>query len=153
MDWISSLMGGVIGFIASMCVLIAEKAWDKLGSLKIFYRIISGGKEDAEKFGTAQSTDGSNVFIIPMVFELQNTTNTTSVIRDVSINLYYQGRYIDKMIQVGKFENNENSKEYGGENQTYSFVVDAKSIRKIYGTFMYASKRENLEEYEFDEID
>ncbi|MBQ7944595.1 MAG: hypothetical protein IJ326_11105 [Lachnospiraceae bacterium] len=152
MDWISSLVGGAIGFIASMCVLIAEKVWDKLGSLKIFYRIISGGMQDVEKFGTARATDGSDVFIIPMVFELQNTTNTTCVIRDVSINLYYRGRYIAKMIQVGKFGNEENCKEYGGENQTYSFVVEAKSIRKVYGTFMYAPKRENSEEYEFDEI-
>lgn len=152
MNWTSSLIGGAIGFIASMCVLIAEKMWDKLGSLKIFYRITSGGKEDVDKFGVARATDGSKVFIVPMVFELQNTTNTTNVIRDVSINLYYQGRYIDKMIQVGKFGNDENGKEYGGENQTYSFVVDAKSIRKIYGTFMCAPKRENSEEYEFDEI-
>lgn len=152
MDWISSLVGGAIGFVASMCVLIAEKVWDKLGSLKIFYQIISGGKEVVEKFGTTQVTDGSNVFIIPMVFELQNTTNTTRVLRDVSINLYYQGRYIDKMIQVGKFGNDEKGKEYGGENQTYSFVVDAKSIRKVYGTFVCVPKRENSEEYEFDEI-
>ena len=72
--------------------------------------------------------------------------------RDVSINLYYRGRYIAKMIQVGKYGNDENCKEYGGENQTYSFVVEAKSIRKVYGTFMYAPNRENSEEYEFDEI-
>lgn len=152
MDWILSLIGGAIGFIASMCVLVVEKVWDKLGSLKIFYRIISGGEQIVEKFGTTRATDGTNLFIIPMVFELQNTTNTTHVIRDVSINLYYQGRYIDKMIQVNKIENDENSKAYGGENQTYSFVVEAKSIRKVYGTFIYTPKRGNLEEYEFDEI-
>lgn len=149
MDWVISLVGGAIG---SMCVLVAERVWDKLGSLKIFYRIISGGKEDFESFGTVKTCEGSNAFIIPMVFELQNTTNTTCVIRDVSINLYHNGRYMAKMKQIGQIGNDENCKEYGGENQAYSFVVEARSIQKVYGTFMYIPENENSEQYEFDEI-
>lgn len=150
MDWLASIVGGIIGFVASIGALTAEKIWDRCEKLRIFYRI-RDGKEPVDKFGTANATDGSLTFIVPMVFEIQNTSNMMRILRDVSLNLYYKGSFMDEMIQIGQFGNDEKAKEYGGDKQSYSFVIQPRSIQKVVGTFMYVQKEDN-ENYDFDEI-
>lgn len=36
MDWLASIVGGIIGFVASIGALTAEKIWDRCGKLRIF---------------------------------------------------------------------------------------------------------------------
>lgn len=52
MDWVSSLVGGAIGCAASIGALTAEKLWDRVGHLRIFY-VIRSGKDPINTFGAS----------------------------------------------------------------------------------------------------
>ena len=152
MNLASALVGGALGFVASMGALIAERLWDRAGRLKIFYMIGSSHRKAIDTFGVSDSDNGPT-FVVPLVFELQNTTNTTRVMRDVSVLMYKDGRYVDEMTQISKSgEKNKEQREYGGENQSYSFVIQAKSIQKIYGTYLYAPGFDSTKRQDFNEI-
>ena len=43
MDLTSAVVGGVLGIVASVGTLTAEKIWDRVGRLRIFYLIRNGG--------------------------------------------------------------------------------------------------------------
>jgi len=152
MNLASTLIGGALGFVASMGALIAERIWDRAGRLKIFYVIGSSHQKAIDTFGVSDSDNGPT-FVVPLIFELQNTTNTTRVMRDVSVLMYKDGKYVDEMIQIGQAgEKNKEQREYGGDNQSYSFVVQAKSIQKIYGTYVYAPGFDPEKRQDFNEI-
>lgn len=83
---------------------------------------------------------------------MQNTSNTARVVRDISVILYHQGRFVDEMTQISQSVNSQKAIEYGGENQSYSFVIPPRSIQKVYCTFVYAPCENTSKEHEFDEI-
>lgn len=148
----SALVGGALGFAASIGALIAERIWDRAGSLKIFYVIRSSHKKAIDTFGVSDSESGP-AFVVPLVFELQNTSNTTRVMRDVSILMYKDGKYVGEMIQIGEAgEKDKEKREYGSDNQSYSFVVQAKNIHKIFGTYVYAPGLDPAKKQDFNEI-
>lgn len=152
MDWLSTLIGGAIGIVASVGTMILEKIWDRAGRLKIFYMIRSTKNTAVETFGTSESDSGP-AFVVPLVFELQNTSNTTRIMRDVSVLMYKDSKYVDEMIQVGHSGmKGEDQQEYGSDNQSYSFVVPAKSIHKVYGTYIYAPGWNPEKRQDFNEI-
>lgn len=153
MDLASAVIGGVLGFVASIGTLTAERIWDRVGRLSIFYRISSDGRNPVNTFGTFESSDGP-IFVLPLIFELQNTSNTTRIMRDVSVNLYKGGCFVAEMKQVcqSRDSNGKETREYGGENQSYSFVIQPRSIQKLYGTYMYNPELEPQKEHDFDEI-
>lgn len=153
MDLTSAVVGGVLGIVASIGTLTAERLWDRAGRLNVFYLIRSDGRSPVKTFGTSDSTDGPT-FVLPLVFELQNTSNTARIMRDVSVNLYKGGRFVAEMTQVGQSGDTSSKeiKEYGGENQSYSFVVQPRSIQKLYGTYTYNAGWEAQKEHDFDEI-
>ena len=152
MDLTSAVVGGVLGIVASVGTLTAEKIWDRVGRLRIFYLIRNGGGSPVEQFGVSNSSDGLT-FVLPLVFELQNTSNTARIMRDVSINLYKDGRFVDEMIQIGQAGNKgEEQKEYGDSNHSYSFVVQPRSIRKLYCTYIYVPGGNPQKDRDFNEI-
>lgn len=153
MDLASAVIGGVLGFVASIGTLTAERIWDRAGRLNIYYVISSDGRNPIKTFGTSNSSEGP-AFILPLVFEMQNTSNTARIMRDVSVNLYKGGRFVDAMLQVGQSgdSNTKEKREYGGENQSYSFVIQPRSIQKLYGTYMYNVGPNPQPEHDFDEI-
>ncbi|MBQ5656208.1 MAG: hypothetical protein IIV14_02090 [Bacteroidaceae bacterium] len=150
---VSAIVGGALGFIASIGTLTAERIWDRAGRLSIFYLIRSDGRNPVKTFGTSDSSNGPT-FVLPLVFELQNTSNTARIMRDVSVNLYKDGHFVDEMTQVGQSGDTSSKeiKEYGGENQSYSFVVQPRSVQKLYGTYMYNAGWDPQKEHDFDEI-
>lgn len=153
MDWASAAVGAVLGFVASVGTITVERVWDRAGRLSIFYLISSEGRNPVKTFGTSNSSDGPT-FVLPLVFELQNTSNTARIMRDVSVNLYKDGHFVDEMTQIGQSgdRNSKETREYGGENQSYSFVIQPRSIQKLYGTYVYTAGWEPQKEHDFDEI-
>ena len=69
MDLTSAVVGGVLGIVASVGTLTAEKIWDRVGRLRIFYLIRNGGGSPVEQFGVSNSSDGLT-FVLPLVFEI-----------------------------------------------------------------------------------
>ena len=153
------LIGGVIGFIFGFLTTLVKSAIDRNGKIKIYYKIYSS-ENPTEEFGF--SSEGYEiVFIVPMCFEIQNTSNSSRVIRDLSINLFNKGKSFKKMLQVGKsvFKRTTNGvlvsqseKEFGTQNNSYSFVIPARSIQNQRCVYMYVIDQVETKENQFDEI-
>lgn len=139
------VIGAIIGFATSIGTIIVERILDRRGKLKIYYRI-NGDKRTILPFGFARTQDNDISFSIPMQIEVQNTSRTNCVIRDLNVTLYKDGVLVDHMVQITSVTNNktENGKTvetqsctFGAENSAYSFVVEPLSIRHEYCCFLY----------------
>ena len=163
-DWneiIYVLVGAVIGFLGSIVVMLAERALDKKGSIQIFYRRTN--QRGMKKFGWGfdKTGDGRLYFTIPVVFEIQNTSNTTRVIRDVSLLLYSGNKFVGKMFQssgkhvttrTGNTVTDEKDFTFGAEKGSYSFALQPRSIQRQECEYSYVVYQNEIEEKSFDTI-
>lgn len=148
------IIGAVIGFAASIGTVIIERMLDRRGKLKIYYQI-SGDRETIIPYGFARTQDNDMSFSIPMQIEIQNTSRTTRVIRDLNVTLYKDGTPVDCMIQATSATNNKTKNgeivesklhTFGTENGAYSFVVEALSIRHQCCAFIYLNQKKTFDE-------
>lgn len=100
------VIGAVIGFVASIGTVIVERILDRRGKLKIYYRI-SGDRRAIMPFGFARTQDNDMSFSIPMQIEIQNTSRTNRVIRDLNVTLYKDGAPVDHMVQITSATNSK----------------------------------------------
>jgi len=156
MNWLEVLLvviGAVLGFALSIITTIVNKAIDKRGKLYIFYKLVYQ-KETTHKAGIDE-INGETYLMIPLYFELQNTSNTTRVIRDVCLYLYKNGRQVAKMIQIQYTKDsktNEIKNSFGGDKHSYSFALPPVSIQKQECEFVYKIPTAKIEDNMFDEI-
>lgn len=153
------IIGAILGFALSVFTTIINKIIDKTGKVRLFYKLVYQ-KETTLKAGIEQS--GCETYItIPLYFEFQNTSNTARVIRDVCLYLYKDGKRIAKMnqIQYKKGTRNRNGEvieetttNFGGEKNSYSFVLPPLSIQKQECEFVYKVPTSQINQYSFDEI-
>lgn len=163
-DWneiIYVLVGAVIGFVGSIIVMLAERALDKKGAIQIFYRRTNQRGMKRCGWGFDEYTDGRLGITIPVVFEVQNTSNTTRVIRDVSLLLYSGNTFVGKMFQSsGKHITTRTGGEitgtrdymFGAEKGSYSFVLPPRSIQRQECEYCYVIYPNEREEKVFDTI-
>lgn len=139
-DVILLLIGAGIGVFASIATLIAERWFNHAGRIKIYYKIYSADPGRGRAYGFSRTSDGKLHFRVPIIFEIQNTSYATRVIRDVSLVLYKGQTLVSKMQQVndsvstlwtGNDVTGTNTVEYGGENNSYSLVLEPTSIKKV----------------------
>lgn len=162
MDWYELLLviiGAVLGFALSIVTTLVNKAIDKCGKLHLFYKLVY--QKETSKKACINSNSGETYIMIPVYFEFQNTSNTTRVIRDVCLYLYNNGKRVGKMIQIqyskGRRTKNgevvdEEIRNYGGEKNSYSFVLPPQSIQKQECEFLYKVATSKIDDYAFDEI-
>ena len=137
-DMLGVIVGGAIGFLSSIGMLIINSLLDRKGKLNIFYKIINIPNK-SPGWGIL-STDSNNYLLcVPIAFELQNTSNTTRVIRDLSLELYNGKSFVLKLIQNEKMKNSlirdnevveSETTFYGTDNGSYSFMLQPRSIQK-----------------------
>lgn len=163
-DWneiVYILVGAIIGFLGSIIVLIVERILDKKGKIQIFYRRTSQRGMNGRGWGFDAGTDGSLHFTVPIVFEMQNTSNTTRVIRDVSLMLYSGNRFLGKMYQMqGKHITSrkngvitgEKDYEFGSEKGSYSFVLPPRSIQRQECEYTFSIQPYEKNEMQFDNV-
>lgn len=68
------------------------------GKVKIYVKTVYN-KTTQKSWGFQNSINGM-IFDIPLWIEIHNTKAKKEVVRDLSLNLYYQGQFVEKMIQV-----------------------------------------------------
>mgnify|MGYP004622977051 CR=1 FL=1 len=148
-DWnelIYVLVGAIIGFAGSIIVMLTERALDRKGTIQIFYRKINQRGEKKFGWGFDEYDDGKLGITIPIVFEVQNTSNTTRVIRDVSLLLYSGNTFVEKMLQssgkhvtrrTGNTVTGTKDFLFGAEKGSYSFVLPPRSIQREECEFCY----------------
>lgn len=163
-DWnelIYVLVGAIIGFAGSIIVMLTERALDKKGTIQIFYRKINRRGTKKYGWGFDEYTDGRLGITIPIVFEVQNTSNTTRVIRDVSLLLYSGNTFVEKMLQssgkhvtmrTGNTVTETKDYLFGAEKGSYSFVLPPRSIQRQECEYCYIIYPEEKEQKFFDTI-
>ncbi len=158
-DFLNILFGAVIGFLLSIFTTIINFALERKGKLKIYYKIYTS-ENLTEEFGFSFEAQ-KIAFIVPITFEMQNTSNSSRVIRDLSIHLFNKGNDFKKMRQVGKAVNerttdgvvvSHSEQEFGTYNNSYSFVIPARSIRNHRCVYMYVIEKDESNKNQFDEI-
>lgn len=155
------IIGAVLGLAASLFTMVVQRWLDKKGKLHIFYRFSYQRGMGGRSWGFEDNNDGRPYFVIPVVFEFQNTSNTTRVIRDVSLLLYNGKNQIAKMHQqehlhLTKRSGNKVTKEedfyYGTDNCAYSFVIPPRSIQRQECEYMFIIKMSDKDKNRFDTI-
>lgn len=82
------ILGAALGLIASLLTMVIQRWFDRRGKLNIFYRFSHQKNGSGTSWGFEDTEDGHKYFTVPVVYEIQNTSNTTRVIRDVSLLLF-----------------------------------------------------------------
>lgn len=171
-DWnevVLIIIGAIIGFAVSLITTFTQRLIDKHGKLNVFYKFAVLKSSDNGSWGLDYSDDKTHfeqeekgfVFTVPVIFEFQNTSNTTRVIRDVSLLLYMDKNFVAKMIQSDHFSSSEKTGSivtkksdmyYGGDNGSYSFVLPPRSIQKQRGLFLHTFERTRKNDYLFNKL-
>lgn len=146
------LLGALIAFISSVGIILIQKWIDKCGKIYLYYKFINV-KIKQSPWGFYSEDSLTQTLIIPSVFELQNTTNTTRVIRDICLYLYDGEKLACKMRQIEYSTKNGNkSDEFGSVNNSYSFVLPPRSIQKTKCEFVLDISNTKTEKYKFNKI-
>ena len=132
------IVGAALGFLASILTIIVQRALDRSGKLNIFYRL-TNSRGFHGGWGFEKDCSGKVDFSVPVVYEIQNLSNTTRVVRDVSVLLYKDNNFVEKMIQLDHLEiTHKKGKEitgkddfyFGTDKGSYSFVIPPRSIAR-----------------------
>lgn len=159
-DILLVILGGLIGFLSSLGILIVEWLINRKGKIKIYYKFISSSLTH-KPWGIYEGGTNRIIFDIPVVFEFQNTSKTTRVIRDVSLELYLRNEFVAKLVQgeYGTKSKKENGVEtdlekynFGTDNGSYSFVLNECSIQKQNCFYVFSIYKNEVDKYKFDRI-
>ena len=159
MDWCSTILGAIIGFIASIGTMVVQQWMDRAGKLKL-YCVTVRGDHPWDSIGFSTTDSGELAFVLPIRLEILNTSNITRVIRDVSVWTYSCGKPIQEMIQIEntvqrqktKTGLSEESNGYGGDKNMYSFVIPPRSIQREHCSYMLTISDSDKSQRCFDEV-
>ncbi len=139
-DVLMLLIGAGISLIASTATFFLERWWNRSGKLQLYFLLMDNEGGDRYPLGFVEKRSiGQIEFNVPISLEIVNLCNTSRIIRNVELSMYNGNRRVKRLAQImhseytpvstsGKFEKVEI--EYGSENNSYSFVVQPKSIQK-----------------------
>ena len=162
MDWFSTIVGAAIGFLASIGTMLVQQWMDKAGKIKIYCKIMQGDDPILSVgYKTSFSDSGMISLLVPIRLEIQNTTNTCRVIRDVSMWLYNGSKQVAEMIQIENVQHkqttngavtSESTNEYGADKNMYSFVIQPRSIQREHCAYAFKISKDDIKKYIFDDI-
>lgn len=140
------LFGAGLGFVSSIGTTLVSNTLMKKGVVKIYYKIVFSKSNLGRTWGFQNSEYGT-IFEIPIWVELYNTSDSVKIIRDLVILLFQEEKEISQMTQINK----EGENLLYGNQGSYSFVLQARSISKYNLCFM-VKKNELGSNCNFDEI-
>ncbi len=146
------LIGAAISLFSSVVTLWMTDVINRTGRIRIFYRF-TGLRDYISGWGFFSSEDGGMQFVVPVLFEIQNTKNTPFVMRDVNLVLFREKRIVSEMTQITDAERyGSNRIEYGLDNGSYSFVIEPHSIKKVRCLYTLKINQGEIEEKKFEFI-
>ena len=146
-DW-NEVILLVIGALVGICSSVAM----------IFIQNVNMGREG---WGIYDNPEGGLTFLIPTIFEIENTSKRARIMRDVTLVLMKENKVVAKMIQINYLQttskNNseithEEERYYGDTNGSYSFVIEPTSIKRENCVYLYKISYEDTEAMSFDTI-
>lgn len=144
-DIILLIIGGLIAILSSVVTLIVTKMIDRYGKLKIYKKIVYSKDNSGKTWGCFNGAEGL-FFQIPLWIEIQNTSNSAHVVRNLNACLYRDNKEVALMTQINKINDN-----ILANDGAYSFIVEPRSIKK-YDCHFTIKKREILGDCDFDEV-
>lgn len=150
------VIGAIIGFVPSVCILIVERLFDFIGKIKIYYKFVLN-EISQKSWGVYRLDPQKYIFQLPIVFEIQNTKNSIMVIRDINVEMYKGNKFVAKMEQTIKYKGTDVDDEtqvtqFGAKNNSYSFILEPRSIQKINCMFMFDIEENETNNYNFDTL-
>lgn len=158
MDWVSTLIGAAIGFVSSIGILFAERILDRTGKTHIYVKIVNDRGTGKYTWGFKEFDSGIS-FHVPLWMELENTSNTTRVLRDVNLVLFQGKTRITEMVQFQSNTLKDKEPIVFGNDGSYSFVLEPRSIHKYeyhFGLKMTAVQGKHFDQVKlryYDELD
>lgn len=152
------LIGAGISIVSSFLTLYINKLFDRIGKLRIFYKIVCIPDDEEGGFSVDLST---LYFTVPISFEFQNTSNSPRIIRNLNIHLYNDNVFISKMIQAESTTNKTiignktisiKEDNYGADHGTYSFLVPPHSISAYDCLFILPVPISKVDNYHFNHL-
>lgn len=145
--------GAVLGLLSSVMIIIVERIMQKWGKLRIYYRF-SNCPEPKCGWGFEEKNAQTVEFWAPIRFEIYNSSNVTKILRDMSIVLYKNESFVQKMIQIeyrivshksGHAVIDKETIFYGGEKGAYSFMITPQTIMPLECEYCIRLKRQEVE--------
>ena len=136
-DLLMVLAGGIIGLLSSLIILGIQQWINHKGETKIYYKFLGIPAQNIDNPGWGCREEGEWIALfVPMAVELINTSNSTRVVRDLSLHLYNGTEYVARMVQI-EYTRGKDSAEYGTDNNAYSFTLMPRSVQKQKCLFCY----------------
>lgn len=134
-DYIILLLGFFLGLVGTIFAKILDYYFDKKGKLKIYVKPIHSSINNNGGWENEYS------YVPSIKIELQNTTNTNKIIRDISLDIYFKGGTLKEANFVSKFNDN-----FFGNEGSSSFMVEGNSIATY--TLQFEIKKEQVDNKE-----
>lgn len=150
----SLIVGGLISLFTSISLLIVQRIIDRRGNLLIFYRMFYPASNTKKIYF---KKNDEIIFNIQVLFDLQNTSNSSKVMRDINILLYKDNKYVAKMKRSYLAVQKEGNKliredKFGNEQNSYSITIPPRGIQTLLFDFLYDIKQEEIQKYDFNNI-
>ena len=128
MDWVSTIVGALIGFICSIGIILIQRALDKAGKLNIYTKIVYDHSTGSYTWGFQDK--GDHICLnVPLWIEVHNLSNSTRIMRDVNLVLAKDGKVIVPMTQSNRSTSKKTHEEYLYANRgSYSFSIAGNEI-------------------------
>ena len=128
MDWCSTLIGGLIGFISSVGTLIVERLLNQNAKINLYAKIVYEHRYGKNTWGFWNFED-EIALNVPIWIEFQNLSNSTRVMRNVNLLLYKDGNRQQELCQINRSGDREKKFDFANDG-SYSFVIEPRSIQK-----------------------
>lgn len=155
--YIGVIVGGLIGFLSSIGAQLVIRWIDRRGNIRVYCK-----RTNAGSMSWGFHDMGTEIWMyVPLDIELQNTSNTTRVIRDFLMAAYKDGSLVFRCYQTDGLTSTKYSgaeitdkerKEFGDKNHSYSFVLPPRSIQKQSLGFAYLSSKASSKDKRFNEM-
>ena len=146
MDWFSTILGAIIGFISSIGIIVVQRLLDRVGKLEIYVRVVNDRPTGTYTWGFHENADGI-ILNVPIWIEFQNLSNCNRIIRDINLLLVVEGREVTKMVQSNRSSGRD--PYVYANNGSYSLSISGREVKDIECHFLLKA---SLDVPCFDEI-
>ncbi len=132
----AAIIGAVIGALSSLLSAWVARKSAESGKIDVYCRFVFT-KSFKEGFGIYNSSETSGkVLIVPMWIEVANKSMSTKYIRDFNVIAYNQKKKVAEFLQIQGINIGKETEQEFGNHQSYSFVVEGKTIQRFYAEFI-----------------
>lgn len=102
-DWnevILLVIGALVGIGSSVAMMFIQNVNEKYGKMSIYTKFNCLNNIGREGWGIYDNPEGGLTFLIPTIFEIENTSKRARIMRDVTLVLMKENKVVAKMIQI-----------------------------------------------------